>query len=118
MDQTEAEIARLAPDLQPYLRAIVQAVRAAGWPVEIRRLGGRRSAADQASLFAQGRTARGPIVTSTLKSQHISGRAFDLDLIGYDRAAGMPLWRVLGEWWKASGRRWGGDWGDFGHFEW
>lgn len=118
MDSTASEIGRLAPDLQPYLRALVSYCRAEGWPVEIRRLGGRRTADEQAKLYAQGRTLPGPRVTSTLTSAHITGRAFDLDLMGYDRALGMPLWKVLGAWWKSSGRRWGGDWGDYGHFEW
>lgn len=83
----------------------------------IRPLGGWRSAATQARLYAQGRTMPGPVVTGVRFSKHELGNAFDLDLEGYSREVGMPLWRFLGTWWKSIGLRWGGDWGDYGHFE-
>jgi peptidoglycan L-alanyl-D-glutamate endopeptidase CwlK len=37
-----------------------------------------RSRARQKALYAQGRTAPGPIVTKTLNSRHINGRAIDI----------------------------------------
>lgn len=40
--------------------------------------GGRRTEADQARLYAQGRTAPGPIVTWTMNSNHLTGRATDV----------------------------------------
>lgn len=41
-------------------------------------LGGIRTPEQQAALYAQGRTAPGPIVTGTTDSNHIKGRAFDV----------------------------------------
>jgi len=116
-DPTPQALAGLRADVGQIARFIVGACREAGWPVIIYPVGGRRSAREQARLYAQGRTAAGPIVTQVLHSAHEEGRAFDLDLLEYERSVGMPLWRFLGAWWKAGGLRWGGDWGDYGHFE-
>lgn len=41
-------------------------------------LDGARTVAEQAALYAKGRTAPGPIVTWTMKSRHIGGFAVDL----------------------------------------
>lgn len=117
-DRTSAELATLAEPMRSVAYGLVAACREAGWPVVVQALGGRRTAQQQAALYAQGRTAPGPVVTSTLQSRHLGGLAVDFDLYGYPRSAGMELWRYLGAWWKASGHRWGGDWGDYGHFEW
>lgn len=113
----DLEVARLHPALVPVVQAILSACRAAGWPVEIRALGGFRTEAQQAALYAQGRTAPGRIVTYVQHSKHQDGLAFDLDLTGYPREAGMALWRFLGGWWMSLGGRWGGTWRDFSHFE-
>jgi len=81
---------------------------------------GRRSARRQAALFSQGRTAPGAIVTSTLRSRHISGRAFDIGFKGMAPAAVPQSWwnyaGAVGEW---LGLVWGGRWAlrDFAHFE-
>lgn len=117
LDETERYLASLRPDVSALARELIILSRENGWPVIITRLGGRRSPADQAKLYAMGRTVPGRIVTHTLTSAHIDGRAFDLDLLGYPRDAGMPLWRALGALWTRSGFRWGGTWGDYGHFE-
>lgn len=117
IDRTVEELSGLHPETAQLAADIISACRAAGWPVVIQNLGGRRTPETQRKLYAQGRTAPGPIVTHTLTSRHLSGRAFDLDLQGYPRSAGLELWRHLGRWWKSQGLRWGGDWGDPGHFE-
>jgi peptidoglycan L-alanyl-D-glutamate endopeptidase CwlK len=117
VDSTYAEIEGLHPQLQKFVRALVDFCRRGGWAVEIRKLGGLRSAAEQATLYAQGRTRSGPIVTNARVSLHQAGRAFDLDLVGRNRADLIPLLRILGPWWKTQGGRWGGDYGDYGHFE-
>jgi len=49
-----------------------------------------RSQAEQDSLYAQGRSAPGPIVTWTRRSKHIQRRAFDIAIIKF----GKPLWDV------------------------
>ena len=76
----------------------------------------------QRRLFAQGRTLPGPIVTHTLNSRHLSGRAFDITFQGIDadqavRAGAFDLAGSIGE---ALGLRWGGRFRglrDLGHFE-
>lgn len=93
--------------------------RAAHWsPVEFIVVEGLRSRARQAQLYAQGRTAPGKIVTWTLRSKHIEGRAVDLapirdgailwnDLAAFDKVAGamMTASRELGV-----AIRWGANW--------
>jgi len=81
---------------------------------------GLRTIGRQRSLFAQGRTTPGPIITWTLDSRHLTGRAFDIDFVGIDASQVPAVWWDLagriGEW---LGLRWGGRWGvrDLRHFE-
>jgi len=81
---------------------------------------GLRSAGRQQQLFAQGRTAPGPIVTNTLQSRHLTGRAFDVDFVGVSADQVHPAWwQFTGRVGEALGLRWGGRWAlkDFRHFE-
>jgi hypothetical protein len=110
-DTTAAQIATLDPAVAAFVAELVSACRAAGWPVVILPLGARRSRAQQDELVRQ-RLSKNP------DSRHLYGLAFDLDLSGYARAEGMPLWRFLGAWWEGAGLKWGGSFGDYGHFEW
>lgn len=82
-----------------------------------------RTCAEQNALYAQSRTAPGPRVTGApgCRSWHTHGRAVDLLVKeadgrvvhnGYD-----PRYAKLGQRAKQLGFRWGGDFGDFGHFE-
>jgi peptidoglycan L-alanyl-D-glutamate endopeptidase CwlK len=48
----------------------------------------RCTKAEQAELYAQGRTKPGLIVTWTLKSRHIDGEAFDIAILN----DGKPIW--------------------------
>jgi len=86
--------------------------------------------AEQATLYMQGRTLPGPIVTKAKAgdSFHNYGMAFDFVILednvpSYsDRLDwnGNRLWdyKEVGEIGKALGLAWGGDWGwDAGHFE-
>jgi peptidoglycan L-alanyl-D-glutamate endopeptidase CwlK len=81
---------------------------------------GRRTIGRQRTLFAQGRTAPGPVVTWTLASRHLTGRAFDIDFVGVSADQVPDVWWDLagriGEW---LGLRWGGRWAvrDLRHFE-
>jgi len=79
-------------------------------------LSGYRSCEEQMQLYAQGRTAPGPKVTGVpgCRSWHTHGRAVDLYLGTWDTDPYIPL----GRYWQSIGGRWGGDWGDYGHFEW
>jgi hypothetical protein len=79
----------------------------------------RRTCAEQRALYAQGRTAPGPVVTGAngCSSWHVLGRAVDLSAPGATRAT----WEKLGIWWEARGGHWGGRFknvDDPAHFEW
>jgi peptidoglycan L-alanyl-D-glutamate endopeptidase CwlK len=74
------------------------------------------------SLYAQGRTKPGPVVTNTLNSYHVQGRAFDIAFMGpqgvtYDVPSSW--WPVAGQLGEQIGWRWGGRWKnpDRPHFE-
>jgi len=73
-----------------------------------------RSADEQRVLVAQGRS-------TTMRSAHLQGRAFDVDMYGWSRDA-VPewVWSELGPLGERFGFRWGGRWTSFvdvGHFE-
>jgi len=94
---------------------VAQAI-AAGIPVRVTST--RRSAEEQRRLYAQGRTEPGPIVTWTLNSAHVDGRAFDVTIEGAAEYEADPeAWDLLGELGESLGLDWGGTYGDFGHFE-
>ena len=86
---------------------------------------GVRSCALQNSLYAQGRTTAGPIVTDAqgCNSWHVVGRAIDADPA--DPSSGAIItdqsnYTLLGSLWTNLGGVWGGTFtslGDFGHFE-
>jgi hypothetical protein len=97
---------------------------ATGLHLTVRRLGGRRTCAEQNAIYAQGRTEGGDIVTyaSGCKSWHVLGRAVDVDPV--DSAGRMQpesAYRTAGQIWEAIGGKWGGNFPgfpDIGHFEW
>ena len=93
----------------------------------VRLFEGFRSAARQAELYAQGRTAPGEIVTykdgySSL-SKHQSGLAADLYPFGNGWVLDPPneFWDYLGHLARAQSLEWGGDWPTFAdrpHIQW
>ena len=90
---------------------------------------GVRTPAEQAKLYAQGRTAPGPKVTWTLKSNHFvqkSGYGHAVDLCPFpvdwnDRRKFHVIASAMKQAALAEGVKivWGGDWGtpDLPHFE-
>jgi len=81
---------------------------------------GLRTRERQAYLYASGRTRPGPIVTKTLASRHLGGRAFDIDFIGrHPDDVPIPWWEFAGYVGEQLGLRWGGRWAlrDYRHFE-
>lgn len=117
IDPTPAQLATLDPQIAPRAVALLNALRAVGVPAIITRLGARRTQAEQMALLNDPRG-----VTSTSRSRHITGMAFDIDVLGM-RRDDIPSW-----WWpiignyaeQALGLRWGGRWTrpyDPGHFE-
>ncbi len=99
-----------------YLDAFLEEVADAGLAVRVTEV--LRSAARQKNLYAQGRTAPGRIVTWTLESAHISGRAFDVSLVGAPEYDDSPeAWQLLGAIGEDLCLSWGGHYQDYGHFE-
>lgn len=111
-DATARHIASLIPALRGPATALVNAARAAGYPVVI--TSSVRDLATQRSLVSAGLSRR-------LNSLHLSGRAFDVDVLGVSRN-NVPawFWDDLGPFAERLGLRWGGRWRspyDPGHFE-
>lgn len=75
----------------------------------------------QLQLYAQGRQTPGPIVTWTQTSKHTEGRAFDVAFLDERGRVTWDVprfyWDYLGRLGAAVGLRWGGSFGDLGHFE-
>lgn len=95
-------------------------------PVDFVVIAGLRTPAEQAELYAQGRTKPGPIVTWTLNSRHIGGFAVDLaayvgGAISWEERHYAPIGAAM----KRAAIdltvpiEWGGDWRrkDLPHFE-
>lgn len=84
-----------------------------------------RTSAEQAALWAQGRTTPGRVVTWARVSMHESGEALDVVPLRH----GVPVWGTTGpdgELWQrlgalgeAAGLTWGGRWRtpDYPHFQ-
>lgn len=109
----------LPRDVQYLVKVFIDAIREDfEYPAYV--VEGRRSAARQRDLYAQGRTSEGPVVTWTRVSKHQAGLAFDLGFKGR-AAADVPAdwWEDVGEAWQSIGGTWGGSWaaGDLNHFE-
>lgn len=97
----QASLARLAhvhPDLSKVVFAAYDAACAEGVPFTVSQ--GLRTEAEQAALYAQGRTTAGPIVTWTMKSRHLTGHAVDLVVViggkcVWDPAMYAHLWAIM-----------------------
>jgi len=103
--------------IDPFVASFKDAMADAGLPVRIGEV--RRTAERQRQLYAQGRTAPGPVVTWTLHSKHIRGRAFDFDFVRAGDQEDDEAWDIAGEVGGRLGLTWGGEWGvqDLRHFE-
>lgn len=117
------DIEKLRPDVAANCRVFLDLCKAEGLPVLVTQT--VRDAEYQASLYAQGRTKPGSIVTNQKTPSFHSdkaGLAFDIakNVKGheYDDAA---FFRKCGEIGKKIGFSWGGDWlslQDKPHFQW
>lgn len=104
----------LTSDTEAMVERLLKYAKSEGY--EARVTSGRRSCAEQNALYASGRTVGGRIVTGApgCRSWHTWGRAVDLYIPGWPQEA----YAKLGAFWQRLGGRWGGDFGDPGHFEW
>lgn len=92
-------------------------------PIDFTVIEGRRTIERQKELYAQGRTAPGKIVTWTMKSKHIDGKAVDLapcdekgNILWNDRVGFKVISDLMFEAAKELGVkiRWGADWNQNG----
>lgn len=108
--RTENKIKQLHPSIRNRVRAFINEAAAQG--IMLRVTSGYRSWEEQQSLYNQGRTTPGDIVTNALpgSSFHNYGLGFDV----VEMINGQPQWN--GQWTKISkigksyGFQWGGDW--------
>jgi peptidoglycan LD-endopeptidase CwlK len=118
-------LAGVHPELARRIAQTATALFSRGIPVTITRTGGLRTFAEQATIYAQGRTTPGRIVTHAAPglSNHNYGLAVDLVPL----VNGRPNWQVPLTVWQAiggegirAGLSWGGNWTmvrDYPHFE-
>lgn len=105
------------PDLVDMIHDIFEEMEAWGAPMFV--IEGLRTQARQEELYAQGRTAPGPIVTHddgvTNKSNHQVkadgfGHAVDAAFVDGNPFAETHPWQRYGDSVKKAGLIWGGDW--------
>lgn len=98
------------------LQNLIKLMAAKGYPIMV--TSNKRTAEQQAKLYAKGRSSGGNIVTEKSgaagdESLHQLGLAADLAFVGksgnVDYSERMP-WSMLGEMAKVNGLNWGGDW--------
>lgn len=109
------------PELARRVEKVIEAVAKRGFKVKV--VQGLRTIAEQNSLYAQGRTKKGKIVTKAPGgfSPHNYGCAVDLALVDPVKENGIlthfpdrsPVWAIIGEEGKRQGLEWGGDWKKF-----
>lgn len=111
-DPTVAMIESLDDTTAALAFQFINALRQAGIPAWIS--SARRDAATEARLVAAGRS-------KTMRSYHLTGQAFDFDVLGYGRDQ-LPTWWLneVGAFGESLGLVWGGRWQspyDPGHFQ-
>jgi peptidoglycan L-alanyl-D-glutamate endopeptidase CwlK len=124
-ERTERNIATLHPRAQEKAREFMQLTipLMKRYGLDVRIISGLRTFAEQDALYAQGRTAKGRIVTNARAgySNHNFGIAFDVGLFESKTYLGeSPKYKELGQAGKSLGLVWGGDFKsikDEPHFE-
>jgi len=111
-DRSDKHIQSFEPKTAALALRLINDLRAEGIPAYIS--SGRRTTSEQKALVAKG-------ASKTLKSRHITGRAFDIDILGYGRDE-LPqwFWDLVGQYGESLGLKWGGRFKGFydgAHFE-
>jgi peptidoglycan LD-endopeptidase CwlK len=109
----DRRIESLTPQTQELCRKLIAACADAGVPIIITST--LRTAAEQDRLYAQGRTAPGPIVTKLKGGQgiHETGQAFDVMPVNGGYNAPTSVWNKIGQLGESIGLEWGGNWKSF-----
>ena len=119
--RSEQNIATLLPPVQPLARSLIAAAATAGFTIKI--ISGTRTYDEQNTLYEQGRSKPGRIVTNARGgySNHNFGVAFDIGVFeGGHYLDESPAYKAVGALGKQLGLEWGGDWKsiqDEPHFE-
>ena len=109
--RSEAVIATLLPQVQPYARALYFKARDHGITINI--ISGLRTYAEQDALYARGRTAPGKKVTNARGgySNHNFGIAFDIGVFEGNRyLPSSSKYKAVGVLGQELGLEWGGNW--------
>lgn len=110
--------------IRPLAERFIELAALQGIPLAITT--GKRSNTEQARLYQQGRTTKGPIVTQVGpgRSKHNYGAAIDVAPLNEKGQPHWPeddaLWQRIGELGESVGLKWGGRWSGFKdrpHFE-
>ncbi len=113
--RSAAAVATLLPQVQPLFTRLYDAANDAMkvHGLSVRFLSGTRSYAEQAALYAQGRTTPGAKVTNAQAgySNHNFGVAVDVGIFkGKDYLPESPAYAWLGPIGEGLGLKWGGRW--------
>jgi peptidoglycan L-alanyl-D-glutamate endopeptidase CwlK len=122
-ERSERVISTLHPRLHDKTRQLVQSAARNG--IKIKVISGLRTYDEQNSLYAQGRSSSGKVVTNARGgySNHNFGVAFDVGVFSADGSKYLdesPSYKTVGQLGKALGFEWGGDWSsiqDQPHFQ-
>ena len=116
-ERSERNLATLHPDLHHRAANFVAAAKSlsAQRGLDVKCICGLRTWAEQAALYAKGRTTSGPIVTKAQPgaSMHNYGLALDLAVFSKDGKTyhgNHALYRELGPLGESLGFEWGGRW--------
>lgn len=110
-------MSRLLSDLSPLLRPLVDTFleSAAAAYIDVLVTCALRTQAEQAALYAQGRTAPGPIVTDAQAGQSAHNYGLAIDIVPIvngkpDWQGSDPVWYQLGHLGEQAGLEWAGRW--------
>jgi peptidoglycan L-alanyl-D-glutamate endopeptidase CwlK len=110
-ERSERNIATLLPQAQPLARALIE--NAASIGIAIKVISGTRTYDEQNSLYEQGRSKPGRIVTNARGgySNHNFGIAFDIGVFEGGRYLDeSPAYKAVGALGIKLGLEWGGNW--------
>jgi peptidoglycan LD-endopeptidase CwlK len=115
-DSSRRRLDKVHPALATRIEALLDTLTQHGLQVEV--VQGLRTFAEQDSLFAQGRTKPGPVVTRARGGQSNHNYGLAVDLVPFTNGqpnwnAPLGVWTTIGSEAEKLGMEWGGDWKKF-----